>query len=341
MAAADFDADGRQDLLVADGGLGIRYGLGGDRFAPRAPLLPGSPQYFRASPPSFDPWYDELAVLDLGTLGPAEHPDLVAFHRRDPDHAAPEVDRVRAVVNLGARSFAFGSDLSLLGDTLVGCSSAHPARERRVRALDVDGDGMLDLLSSPVRLDEGSWRIALRDPVQGNVVAGPELLLRGAHFADLDGDGDLDGVGALTDPGTRWFGARAGSRVQFGLPSRGADGATPTIGTAHPQRTGWHDVLQLRGAVGGAPAAVFLGTQRTQIFLGPELFFAIADPVLAWVGTLDGASGVPGAGRVDLYFPPLPPHFAGARFGVQALIYDPSAASAFSATSGLWLEKGW
>ncbi|MBK9385495.1 MAG: VCBS repeat-containing protein [Planctomycetes bacterium] len=341
MAAADFDLDGAFDLLVADGGLGIRYGLGGGAFAPRTALVPGSPQFFQAHPPSFDPWVDELAMVDLGTFAPAGHLDIVAFHREDPHHTAPAFDRVRAILNLGARSFDLGSESWLLGGTNVGCFRSNPTLGRRVRVLDVDGNGSLDILSSPVRYDEGSWRLGLRDPLQGNVIEGPELLLRGEHFADSDGDGDLDGLGALTDPGTRWFGVRSGSRVQFGIPAAGNDGVQPILGTALPQRTGWSDVLRLRGALGGAPAAIFLGTQRTQIYLGPELFFAIADPVLAWAGYLDGASGVPGAGSMDLAFPPLPGYFAGARFGVQALIYDPAAASAFSATPGLWLEKGW
>ncbi|MBL8897400.1 MAG: VCBS repeat-containing protein [Planctomycetes bacterium] len=341
IAAADFDLDGETDLLVADGGLGLRYGIGGGSFAPRTELLPGRPEFFRANPPSFDPWVDELAVLDLGTFAPAGHLDIVAFHRNDPHHGSPAYDRVRAVLNFGGRSFDFGSESWTLGGTNVGCFASNPTRGRRVRALDVDGNATLDLLMSPVRQDAECWRLALRDAVQGNAVEGPELLLRGEHFADVDGDGDLDGLGALTDPGTRWFGPRSGSRVQFGIPARGDDGAEPILGTAHPQRTGWVDVLRLRGGLGGAPAAIFLGTQRTQIYLGPELYFAIADPVLAWAGLLSGSNGLAGDGSMNLAFPPLPGYFAGARFGVQALIYDPAAASAFSATPGLWLEKGW
>lgn len=57
-------------------------------------------------------------------------------------------------------------------------------------------------------------------------------------FEDIDEDGDLDIVGALTTESRKFHGASAGGAKQYGAGTPGAGGAVPLLGASGPFRSG-------------------------------------------------------------------------------------------------------
>ncbi|MFO1054785.1 MAG: VCBS repeat-containing protein [Planctomycetota bacterium] len=205
----------------------------------------------------------------------------------------------------------------------------------RLLASDVDFDGRSDLV-----LSDGQ-RITVRRRNSAGFVYDAPVAFGGpyiAAFADMDQDGDLDGI--PTRVMNRHFdGDLAGRRRQYGLASAGSGGHKPLLGVEGILRSGSTPVLHLRQAVGGAPAALVVGAAQANLpdFGVPGLTL-YASPILLTQGlTLGGTVGTAGAGRFDLPLT-LPPGHTGLKLYFQVVVLDAGAAYGYGVAVSNGLE---
>jgi hypothetical protein len=215
-----------------------------------------------------------------------------------------------------------------------------------IRLGHIDGDDHLDLVSSnaaePGTLDQafvrelfgtgnGAFTLAT---LPGISSVGALGALRPA-LADLDGDqaGDLvlahdAGNVSLLLNGLSTF-------EKFGTGKPGSGGIVPDLGGVGFTTLGGSVTVELQGALGGAPALLFIGSGKI------EAPWVVIETILAEVPIqLGGTPGEPGAGTwsISTHLPNLD-RFAGIEIVMQVIVADPGAVGVglpgLSLTNGL------
>lgn len=177
LDAADFDGDGRTDLVVADNGNGtavVFLGAGGGTLGLAHTLLvPDGPA--------------DIAAADVNVDG---SPDIVV--------ASELTDEVSVLLNDGSGNFGASIDTVL---NPGGVSGASPVS---LTVADFDLDGIPDVAtanlfgdSASVLLGNGDGTFTEVDPIVFVPLAGP----LGIAAGDLDGDGVPDLAVSLSEPG--------------------------------------------------------------------------------------------------------------------------------------------
>jgi hypothetical protein len=309
IGKGDVDGDGDQDLLAT--------ALAGTSVAVLHRTAPNT-------------W--STTVLYTGTGSAIESSVTKRFADVDDDSDLDVVARRRVSSNTSVtlvftnQNGVFTQALTLphLGEALVG---------------DVDGDGLTDLA-----FHEFSRLRVLRRVGPGLVYAPTVSFVTPIvnDLVDFDQDGDLDATGAQgMVRNTRFTGAAAGFRRQYGLGSLGAGGWRPLLSVRGAIREGTSPIVSLRHAPGGTAALLVVGSGATNvpsvILPGVQSYVAPVDLLLGY--TLGGPWGQPGTGTLDLVVP-VPPGLAGANLFLEFVLLDPSVAAAFTHSNGCQLSVG-
>ncbi|MBL8692466.1 MAG: VCBS repeat-containing protein [Planctomycetes bacterium] len=209
---------------------------------------------------------------------------------------------------------------------------------------DVDGDGILDLISGRNSVTGSADRIAVRRGLVSGFQYEPARFYVGSAlsgFADFDGDGDVDLLGAGVIKSRRFEGAAAGSIQQYGTGIAGAAGAVPALGAKGPIRPGSDAELRLGRAASGAPTAILIGQGRGPIvdFAIPGLTLWLDSLVTAEIAVVTGPPA-PGAGSWSFGLQPLLPSLVGQRWNLQAVSVDPAASAGIASSPGLEILFG-
>ncbi|MHC5212795.1 MAG: FG-GAP-like repeat-containing protein, partial [Planctomycetota bacterium] len=314
FAVEDMNGDTLPDLVMASNMLSVAFGLGGHAFS--APLvLPES---------DADNISDTYAAADLDGDGDV---DVAGVNWHD--------DRLVVHMNDGAGNFT--TDTTSFDSWRI---DAHGSIDARVHAIDVDADGINDLVVAPADFARETSLIFLKkngapgweDPI--------EQAFETHAVADADGDGD-DDVFDQTLLRNRAYGMpSAGMRQQYGQGKPGADGTVPVIGASGPFRQGETAVLHMTGANAGAYSILTLGLAASDL------------PNTPWIGTtgytwpwafyllfvMPGSGQNPGDGKLDLAFT-VDPAMAGlGPIYHQVYHADPGAAWGRSTTGGLMID---
>jgi hypothetical protein len=318
-AVADLDGDGLPDVVTIDDPYwrpAVRFNQGGTSFGPRVVIYP----LYVAHPTN------PVVVADLDQDG-------------DLDLAGANHDgRLFAFTNDGSGAFS-------LVNVLLANSIAWWEDEKRAVATDVDGDGWLDLVAWPAyRAPGGAW-IVRKLPNTG-IVGGWDVphveMFTPETFADVDGDGDEDAVGARLIRNATYEVPEDGQRRQYGAGSAGSGGMTPVLGASGPFRIGETPAIVVSGSVGGTLGLLAISTAPAEIagFLVPSVTLWV-DPLvpgfLAPLFLVGGLPGQPGAGRAVVPVH-VAPNLVGTAFHLQALLLDPGSPDLVTATNGLLLR---
>ncbi|MEM7309847.1 MAG: VCBS repeat-containing protein [Planctomycetota bacterium] len=318
--ALDLDGDGDDDLVTLDGG-----GSPTVRVLHQDAPLDFSESTLATFPGQID---TELPLVDLDGDGWL---DLV----------------VCELLPAGSLLHLFRGDGSGFGAAEV--LAAQPYFQQAVGVDDVDGDGVLDLFagttaSSPTNpkpylvvyrglgapLDYDAPRFFLADTIRA--------------FADLDGDGDVDAVGAELIAGHRFDGPADGEVLQYGSGVAGSGGLVPVLGASGPVRPGSSDAaLRLAVALGGATTFLAVGAAEAELAGFPALgLTALVDPGTL-LAVLDVPAGGAGAGQ-GAWELPIPAAvtlaLAGQAAYYQVFVLDPGAAPLISQTTGVEILYG-
>jgi hypothetical protein len=313
LHAADADADGSVDVLATNGAfteLSLQRNQGGLAF--QSELLGTTSTWFARTGRFLDLEADGLVDVVVGL---------------------PPEGVLRVYANTGA-GYA-ESELA-----------ASPYEVDLVGLLDVDGDGIDDLICAPYLSVYPETRVtvhrrsdphaAIYDPVRyfgGTAVRA---------IVDVDADGDLDLLGAGPILNRAVHGDAAGLIRQYGVGSPGSGGAVPVLGASGPAAAGSTTyALHLRLGLGGTLALLGLGTSEVALpdapLAGMTLYVGGLLPPLTFPS--GGPTGVAGAGAADLPFFPTPA-LVGLAIFHQAVFVDPAGASGVSATNGLEVRFG-
>ncbi|HKD99553.1 MAG TPA: VCBS repeat-containing protein [Planctomycetota bacterium] len=274
-------------------------------------------------------------TIDVGPFAPA------SLHLRDldgdlhPDLAVGGgLDTLRLYAGVGG-TFAPAGTLTTGASTSIVIGSD-----------DVDGDGVVDLLvgQNPQGVSGGE-RILVYRGAGGFAYEAPQSYFgqQTAVFGDVDGDGDLDVLGAVLVRSRRYEGSEDGIVRQYASGLAGTGNAVPLLGASGPLRPGSPTAaLHVRNCAGAAPAALLVGTSAVAIpSPGFPGFFFLVDPILdAPVIPLGGAPGAAGAGQLDASLGGLPAALAGLTFTFQVITFDLGSAVLFAHSNGLELVFG-
>ncbi|MCA8975515.1 MAG: VCBS repeat-containing protein [Planctomycetes bacterium] len=326
VAVHDFTGDNRPDLIVSDGRLLLRRGTPGGFGARELLTIAGYP-YFNAFG-SFDPLRDSVACADFDGDG---HIDLVAGERTTSGGCYPVV-----LQNNGAGNPLF---------TPIGSSGA-PAginglEPCRIIAGDVDRDGHPDIvLSNPFN---AGWNGAAVAFGTGGLpffdgLRTQQLLVPIRALADLDGDGDLDGIGERTVLCRLFEGSTVGDREQWGTGSPGLGGIAPCLGATAVARAGQSPEFRVSGCIGQTVGLLAFGLQtRALPMFGGTSFI---DPLGGLPFFTDGQAGVAGDGRATVAFGPLHPGLVGVRLQLQTASYDANASGSIVLSNAVTMTVG-
>ncbi|MBK8980023.1 MAG: VCBS repeat-containing protein [Planctomycetes bacterium] len=306
VAAPDLDGDGDADLVVQNGAnVEVWLGAGDGTFVQH--LVQAAPNRLPAD-----------AVGDLDGDG-------------DTDIVWGEVSGVRVLRNDGSANLT----LQTLSGVLLG--NAGPAAY--VRIVDIDADGVNDLLAYPVR-DTGRSTAVLIADGNGGFGAPIVQMFVPRVVGDFDGDGDPDTLDTHVVHNIR-FGEESGLRRQYGTSGVGLGGMRPTLGSTGPVCTGRVIQSHITGLPGGAPTVYLFGLSRADLANWP--LPGLHTWTAPWVATAtfvaSGTLGTPGVGRLELGYV-LPPSVAGVTLFKQAFALDPSTPSQLNHTNGLEIRYG-
>ncbi len=217
---ADLNNDQLPDLVTVGGNLGVRLGQGGKTFGPFAQFGVGN----------LDAYQDVVGSGDLDGDGDLDLVNLTGV-------LTLYVNDGNGVFTPDVATFAGHQGISGSGDGYY------------ASAVDVDDDGVLDVVAGGVRYAENSSYV-FRGLPGGGFADAVIQVLRPSGWADVDGDGDLDalahdvthelfeiGVASLVLNQTH-AGPTVGMRQQYGTASTGGGGTAPVLGASGPFRTG-------------------------------------------------------------------------------------------------------
>ncbi len=270
---------------------------------------------------------DRIAVLDQDYDGDL---DVVAPHQDDPF--------VSLYLNQNEDYFQ--------GTLIPGYDKLQTAKDsdRFAHALDVDGNGIVDLVVGPAIWSKNAVHIALRDgsPQQGPVYT---QVLPANHWVDIDGDGDIDTVVDTPIGGGAWVrnlmqhGPAAGARQQYGYGSAGNGGLATLLGADGPFRVGEQAQLRVSGGSGGASGIIAVGSQPAELINSPYA------GMTGWVWPVSRrlpftlSAGGAGEGRFALEFQ-VPPTLAGTTVYYQAYVFDSKAPNGLACSNGQKVSYG-
>jgi hypothetical protein len=208
-------------------------------------------------------------------------------------------------------------------------------------ALDVDVDGLVDVVATPLADAPGGMAILLNSVLNGPnpATASPIIqLIQPNALADVDGDGDHDAISPVLVARNARFGPiGAGYRLQYGTGIPGTAGITPVHGDLGPFRVGSSGEVRIRGGLGGAPAVLAIGPAPANVpLLGGTL---LVMPDQLFPVQLGGTPGAPGEGGISIPFT-LPSFLAGATLYSQVGIVDAGAPQGYSATNAIRIDIG-
>lgn len=329
----DLDGDGLPDLI----GSSIYDNLGGGTFAPARPLLQSGTFYLNDML-IFGPL--QIAVFDADQDG---FPDILAIEQELLGSSVPG-NQLWFLKNLGPAQPGRFAKHGLVPTTVwpsEGTSIiASGQTPRYVHAVDVTGNGRLDLVAGPVVHSnlKGSLLVLNTGSNPLAWTPGQILVMRPRGFIDIDGDGDRDGFGLASGQTGLWrnglrSGEAAGLRLQFGAGTPGSGGIQPILGIQGPLHVGGSATLSLRAGLGGGEALLAFGTSPAQAPLLDGTLY-IDDPAFLPV-QLGGAPAAPGEGSWSISLSLADPSIAGIEIFAQAGIGDPGAFFGVALTGGL------
>ena len=326
---ADFDGDGRPDLLMAGYSTGVHVRRGTGIAASPFQMTWSSAGLLLPHEPA------AIAVGDLNGDG-------------KPDFARPNVlGDVVLFVNTSTPGVGptFAAT-TLVGPRLVTQSTPSTAPRSTIAIADFDGDGSNDVALGRV-VNEPNVGIVLRRLTWSNPpsIADYELVRHtfvDGHVADVDGDGDPDLVASRVTRSRTYEGVAGGRRLQRHASVAGEGGAAPVLGATGPFRSGSVAELRLTGVPG--PTLAILGFSLGEANLPgvplPGLTLRV-DPATMLVGTWPVVQDGHGRAAAMTTLPMLvvPGQF-GFTYYLQAFVLDPAALQGFSQSNLMILRIG-
>lgn len=309
-AVADFTNDGVMDLLVCDGRLLLQRGVvAGGYQNPEQLTLTGYPHLHHAT--ASHPHAEAALVRDWNGDGVM---DVVVRQNGPP--SAQGVHNVILTSTSGAfPSFNHGYLPAWATGGALNTRSLHAA-------VDVDGDGNLDIVVSDSRYGGehstvivfGTGNAQLFDANRTQ-----NLMLPFCAFADVDADGDADALQTNLVRNNSIAAPAAGVRQQWSAGSPGAGGRTPLLGVGGVVAAGHTIEVRASGLQGQTIGFLALDTTTWVV----PLFGGISHvPPTVTVGLYaNGAAGLAGDGNASVSVP-LSANLAGLKFHMQAAFLD-------------------
>ena len=311
--ALDLDGDGHLDLVRGSTWVQVAYGFGDGSFAPYA-NLPVNPANW--------------LTYGLGDLNDDGLVDVVGIN---------PFDVLIFGWNLGNRVFT-PDETQLLG------FPPDPSGSPIVRVADVDADGLDDLLYGWAWGTYEATNIFVQLPGGAGFDDPVMQMVRPTGFVDVDGDGDLDGIGERIYRSLAFDGPGAGARAQYGpgmVEPPGVAFRAPVLGATGPFRQGETVVLRMSGMPVGAVGLMTVGFGDGTL---PNLPWGNTH-ILNWpwalqflVPVFGGDLGVPNGGVVALPFTVDAVTATAPPLHLQCFFDDTSVPSGFTATDGLMLD---
>lgn len=323
-ATGDIDGDGRTDLLtLGPGDARLRFGDDQGSLSSSQSLLGGL-----AGANTL--WTPGTAVVDADADGDL---DLLIGRPTSQNFAYT----VRLVENIGGRQFAFHDDrfAGYVGAMLP------------VHAHDVNGDGAVDVLLGQRQepgIASSLWGMSvfLGSPANAGTFAyqGEQWPLLW-HMTDIDGDGDIDGLGDLYSHASNLVQSpQESQRLQYGAGTPGLGGQVPLFGAVGPFFGNAPIELRISGAAPNAAGLLFVGLGNAAAKLGGTGGFLAVLPLIVSVPVVfPSTTGEPGSGRLTL---PLivPAAATGYSFFHQVAVIDAAAQGGAALSNGLQLHYG-
>ncbi len=293
-------------LLFTGPGTGpivLNRGLGGGAFGPVEPGV--------ISPVAL--WTDRFDFVDFDGDG---------------DLDATGIDFGFTVVRSNNGNGVFSTAATLQPGFLTNTGST-----RRILVADLDEDGYLDVLVHPIRYTAARGSQIHRGTATPFVFEPPVIqMIAPGVLADVDGDGDIDGVGLDVDRNRAHSGPAAGLRLQYGTGLAGTGGMIPILGGVGPFRSGTVCETRITGGLGGSLAVFAIGDQPASV---PLLGGTLLTTVQVLFGfPLAGTPGAAGEGTATIPWM-AGPAIAGLTLYQQVGVLDPAAPQGITLSNGL------
>ncbi len=332
LHVADFTNDGVADLLViGPAGLGLRLGLGAGAFDTEYRPFPSAGSQFFNRFDSIYPTADSFAVDDFDDNGWL---DVIAIEAQSLNTG----NDVYFLRNLGPTTPGFFSMYEELDtevfDTIGNAVKRNGSAPRHVRGADVNGDGRTDIVVQPLNYQDDAALVILNtgsEPLSWGT--GTIQHFEAEHFADMDGDGDLDGLSTVV---TKNRTLSPPSQRLLGRGAPGAGGVVPTLVASGPLTTGEPVTLELGDGLADARAFLVLSDRRT-----PRPNFPAAGITL--YPDLEGAFTALLTTRLDAsgraaFALPIVPALLGTEWTLQLSVRDPAGNGGWAMSPALALR---